>query len=141
MADAPAGDGISRSAEPDVLDQDQFAAWLDGHERVWQYPSWFCGGFGREEAIRHTAVRLETPEIQFLAAGRGLPINSAYMARRAKHCDREANEARALHMSDGTLYVFSADAAASVPRLGELAATPSCRRAPWGIVCSTNWSR
>jgi Family of unknown function (DUF6311) len=127
----------SRSAEPDVLGQDQFAAWLDGHDRVWQYPSWFCGGFGRDEAVGHRAVRLET-QIQFLAARRGLPINSAYMARRAKNCDREAAEARALQMRDGTLYVFSADAVASVPRIGEYAATPACRREPWGVVCSTS---
>lgn len=54
--------------------------------------------------------------------------------------DREATEARSLQLADRTLYVFSADAVAKVPRLGEQAATPACRREPWGVVCSTNWS-
>jgi hypothetical protein len=128
----------SRTAEPDVIGQNQFDSWLDGHDRIWQYPSWFCGGFGRDPAVRHLAVRQET-QIQFLAARKGLPMNSVYMARRAKDCEREAGDARALRMDDRTLYVFSSGAVAETAGLRELAATRACRTATWGVVCSTRW--
>jgi hypothetical protein len=128
----------ARASEPDVLGREQFDTWLDGHDRVWQYPLWFCRGLGRGGAAGHRAVRLET-QMQFLAARRGLPINSAYMGRRAKNCPREAAEAQTLRLEEGTLYVFGAEAIAQVPRLGALAAIPACRRQTWGAVCSTTW--
>jgi hypothetical protein len=130
----------SRTVEPDVIGRERFEAWLDEHARVWQYPSWFCGGLGRGSDVRHTAVRRET-QIQLLAARRGMPTNSMYMARRVKDCEREAGDARALRMDDGTFYVFSLDAVAQVPRLRELAATPACESVDWAIVCTTSWSQ
>jgi hypothetical protein len=125
--------------QPDLIGQDRFDAWLDGHDRIWQYPSWFCGGLGRDPAIQYTAAAQET-QIQLLAARKRAPTNSVYMARRAKDCEREAAEARALRMKDGTLYVFSRGAVAQVPALLDLATKPACRRLDWGVVCSTSWS-
>jgi hypothetical protein len=128
----------SRTAEPDLIGQDEFNAWLEGHDRVWQYPSWFCGGLGRDAETMHTVVRQET-QLQMLAAWKGLPMNSVYMARRAKNCEREANLARTLEMVDRTLYVFGKEAIVQVPRLRELEATRACRTVAFGVVCSTNW--
>jgi hypothetical protein len=129
----------SRSVEPDVIGRDRFASWLHGHTRVWQYPSWFCGGLGRDASVRHTAVRRET-QIQFLAARAGIPMNSVYMARRIKDCDREAAEAQALRMDDDTLYVFGPEAVARVPGLRDRAATGACQSVGWALVCSSRWT-
>ena len=128
----------SRSAEPDLIGRDRLEAWLDGHHRVWQYPSWFCGGLGRDAAGEN--LRRET-QIQLLAARHGLPTNSIFMARPFKDCGHEAAEAWHLLMDNETLYVFSRDAVAHVPRLNALAMTPACRAVAWGVVCSVDWGK
>jgi hypothetical protein len=125
------------SAEPDLIGTPEMASLMSAHRRVWQFPSWFCGGLGRDE--KGEGIKRET-QLQLLAARLGLPNNSVYMARPLKDCGRERQEAETLVLSPGTLYIFDNAVVSKIPRLAALVATPACRSVRWGVVCSASWS-
>ena len=127
----------TESAEPDLIGVPEMALWMSAHRRVWQFPSWFCGGLGRDK--RGEGIRRET-QLQVLAAKLGLANNSVYMGRPLKDCARERHEAEALLLSPGTLYIFDNTEVLKIPRLAALVATPACRSVGWGFVCSASWS-
>ncbi len=123
------------SAQPDLIDQVLVSSWLRQHDRVWQFPSFFCGRAGCEAG----SGRVRETQLQLLAARLGLPNNSIYMARPLKDCGREAADASRLRLEPGTLYVLSIEAPMKVRHLAILAASPACRRTAWSIVCSASW--
>src|SRR5262249_50690840 len=69
---------------PRLVDVRQVRGWMQQHRRVFQFPSWFCGGlsnaaWGSPEATREL-------HLQVMAARAGLPTNSVYTARQLKDC-------------------------------------------------------
>lgn len=127
----------TESAEPDLIGIPEMASYMAAHRRVWQFPSWFCGGLGRDAT--GDGIKRET-QLQILAARLGLPNNSVYMGRPLKDCRRERQEVEALVLSPGTLYIFDAAVVSKIRRLEALAATPACRTVRWGVVCSASWN-
>src|SRR5262249_13987292 len=39
----------SQPALPDLIDSQLLSTWMRGHERLWQFPSFFCGGLKGSE--------------------------------------------------------------------------------------------
>jgi hypothetical protein len=82
------------------------AAWeklIDAHARMFVFPSFECGGlFGRDVP----GTKFRELEIDWVAAMRNKPINSAYLARFTKNCERERVDAVANFAEPGTLRLY-----------------------------------
>ena len=126
------GQWSARTA-PDYIDGPAVKELIAQHERVWQYPSWFCGGLGDHSDRK---VAYSEYQLQLTASRLAMPMNSVYMSRPLKDCAREDAEAQALQPQRGVLYVFAPGAPARSERIRVLTASPACRSAGWAIFCS-----
>jgi hypothetical protein len=121
---------------PDVVDGDQMTAWLEAHERLFQYPSNSCGAlvvntqWGSKEANRELRVQL-------LAARLGRPSNSIYTSRQLKDCLTESRFMNVPVLEPGTLYMISHAPERMTPALSQLVASGACLDAGYTYVCST----
>jgi Family of unknown function (DUF6311) len=130
----------TQESQPDLIDAPRLATWLSAHHKVWQYPSWDCGGLvgtGRgwpsEDAHREL-------QLQLAAAERAMPMNSIYASRAMKDCAVEAGWAANPSIDDGVLYVIGPAAARAAP-LSALTSSPACVTLEWAVVCSSAWLR
>lgn len=93
------------SASPTAATIDR-SAWhelVEGSARVFQYPSFECGGlFGGDVP----GTRWRELEIDWVVAELGKPINSAYLARSDKNCDAEREQAARDYGQPGVLYLY-----------------------------------
>jgi hypothetical protein len=84
----------------------QRAEWtrlIEAHSRIFQYPSFECGGlFGWGVP----GSKFRGVEIDWLAAERNIPTNSAYLARFTKDCERETADAAANIGAHGVLHLY-----------------------------------
>ena len=93
----------SASVAPSTIDRAQWAKLIDAHERIFVFPSFECGGiFGRDVP----GTKFREVEIDWIAAGRNKPINSAYLARFTKDCVREREEALSNFGEHGVLRLY-----------------------------------
>ena len=93
----------SASVAPSTIDRAQWAKLIDAHERIFVFPSFECGGiFGRDVP----GTKFREVEIDWIAAGRNKPINSAYLARFTKDCVREREEAVSNFGEHGVLRLY-----------------------------------
>jgi hypothetical protein len=91
---SPTAPTIDRSAWRDLVAE---------HTRVFQYPSFECGGlFGGDVP----GTRWRELEIDWIVAELGRPINSAYLARSNKDCGAEREQAARDHGLPGVLYLY-----------------------------------
>lgn len=122
------------SPSPDLVNVAVFSDWLQGHARVWQYPSWFCGGLGSYTFVGDYPREYQ---IEAMAAQANIPTNSVYMSRPLKDCERERWEAAALtKLKPDVLYIFSNDVIDGLPNIHRLTESAACRDSGWGWVCS-----
>jgi len=118
-----------------LVEMAQVRHWMQQNERLFQFPSWFCGGlvpnreWGSPDATREL-------HLQLLAARVGLPTNSVYTSRQLKDCAAEARWADQPVLEDGVLYLLNKTTATSIPGLAGLATSTNCLDAGWGLVCS-----
>jgi hypothetical protein len=128
----------SARGEADVINIPVLTAWMEGHERVWQFPSWWCGGVdAREEAIE--TMKARQVQLQLLGARLSLPNNSIYMARPLKDCAREWTWATRPALLPGTLYVLVKTRTKLPPELESIVRSPACRDEGWAHICSRQW--
>lgn len=93
----------SASRQPVSIDRAAWTKLIGAHERIFQYPSFECGGlFGH--GIPGTKFR--ELEIDWIAATLGKPTNSAYLARFTKDCRRERDQAGSVTRESGTLFLY-----------------------------------
>ena len=93
----------SASVAPSTIDRAQWAKLIDAHERIFVFPSFECGGiFGRDVP----GTKFREVEIDWIAAGRNKPINSAYLARFTKDGEREREEAVSNFGEHGVLRLY-----------------------------------
>jgi hypothetical protein len=86
-----------------TIDREAWARLIGAHQRVFQFPSYECGGmFGQDVP----GTKSRAIEIDWIAAKLGVPDNSAYLARTTKDCDRERADALANINDAGTLRVY-----------------------------------
>ena len=128
-------------AEPyeDLLDT-RFNIWLVGHQRLWQYPSWDCGGLrGSKRAWGNREANREL-QVQLAAARLGVPTNSVYTSRVLKNCSTERAWESNPQIEDGTLYLLGLEAVEESATLTSLARSNACLTLEWAVVCSRSWS-
>ncbi|HSS07059.1 MAG TPA: DUF6311 domain-containing protein [Rhodanobacteraceae bacterium] len=93
----------SASVAPSTIDRAQWAKLIDADQRIFVFPSFECGGiFGRDVP----GTKFREVEIDWIAAGRNKPINSAYLARFTKDCEREREEAVSNFGEHGVLRLY-----------------------------------
>jgi hypothetical protein len=93
----------SASAQPSSINRAEWTRLIEAHKRIFQYPSFECGGlFGWGVP----GSKFRGVEIDWIAAERNIPTNSAYLARFTKDCDREAVDAAANIGEHGVLHLY-----------------------------------
>jgi hypothetical protein len=91
------------SPAPSTIDRDAWTRLIDAHARIFQFPSFECGGiFGN--GVPGTKFR--EVEIDWIAAERSKPTNSAYLARFTKDCAREREQATTNLAEPGLLRLY-----------------------------------
>ncbi|HKE48669.1 MAG TPA: DUF6311 domain-containing protein [Rhodanobacteraceae bacterium] len=94
---------VSSAAAPSTIDRAAWTRLVDAHERIFQFPSFECGGiFGRDVP----GTKFREQEIDWIAAERNKPTNSAYLARFTKDCVRERAEAKRNFGEHGVLRLY-----------------------------------
>jgi hypothetical protein len=123
--------------DPPRFDMAQMRRWLSGHDRLWQYPSWYCGADHPRQAPS-VEVEGRQQQLQVLAAELGAPTNSAYLSRPLKDCHAEADWARHPTFEPGVLYLFVKDVPYFMPAtLDEIRIHASqCRDIGWATACA-----
>jgi hypothetical protein len=125
----------------DLIDTRLVRSWVRMHQRVWQYPSWACGGLTAAPTVWGGADANRELQVQLVIARQGVPSNSVYTSRILKDCEQEA--AWATHgprLEDGVLYLFAPKAVATLPALAALTSASPCTTLNWVVACSTSWS-
>lgn len=93
----------SASAAPSSIDVPTWTRLIGAHARIFQYPSFECGGlFGHGVP----GNKFRGVEIDWIAARLDVPTNSAYLARFTKDCERERADAMREHGAPGVLYLY-----------------------------------
>jgi len=127
---------------PDLIESQRLSTWMAIHDRLWQFPSWFCGGLEGSARTRLGAeANRQELQVQLLAARFNLPTNSVYSSRSFKDCAREAQWAAQPTFEDGVLYLLGPEAVDAWPALRAAAASNSCVNLTWAIACSKMWSK
>ncbi len=112
------------------------AAWqklIAEHDRVFEYPSFECGGlFGRGVP----GTRWRVLSIDWIAAQSNKPNNSAYQTRSTKDCARERREAVTRFDQPGTLYLYRSSEEIGALLAGRGVVTPRCGYLDDVVVCS-----
>jgi hypothetical protein len=114
----------------------QLGSWMKGHRRLFQFPSWSCGGLTNEGRTRTVETEFMEMQIELLAARLDVPTNSVYTSRQLKDCQAEARWAAQPDLEDDVLYLLNrADVTRTIP-LAALASSPACVDVGWALVCS-----
>ncbi len=128
-------------AQADLIEESRLLPWLSDHQRLWQFPSWDCGGLvGRNRQWPSVDSNREL-QLQLAAARAGRPTNSVYMSRALKNCDVEATWQENPQLDDGTMYVLGPSTVQASSALSALAKSNACVRLDWAVVCSSAWVR
>jgi hypothetical protein len=123
------------SAAPKLVNTDQVRLWMLSHARVFEFPSWGCGGLeaSPEDPAVNSLIQLQ---INLTAARIGLATNTVYTSRLVKDCTAESQWSEKPEMDDGTLYLLNKRRIYTTPQLAALGNSPQCIDAGWGLVCS-----
>jgi Family of unknown function (DUF6311) len=93
----------SASAAPPTINRDEWTRLIEGHARIFEFPSFECGGiFGGDVP----GSKFREVEIDWIAATRNVPTNSAYLARFTKDCERERVDATTNLHERGLLRIY-----------------------------------
>jgi hypothetical protein len=91
------------SAMPSTMNRAEWTRLISAHRRIFQFPSFECGGlFGRDVP----GNKFHELEIDWIAATLDVPTNSAYLARFTKDCEREREEAASNASQSGLLRLY-----------------------------------
>jgi hypothetical protein len=125
-------------ATPDIerIDEARVRSWMDGHERVFQFTSWSCGGLWSGKPEERLENSFRELQINLVAARMGLSTNTVYTSRMVHDCTRESQWAPRARLQSRVLYLFSKWVTERTPALSELVRSPACVDAGWAFVCS-----
>ena len=132
---------LSTQAHADLIDEPRTGRWISDHQRVWQFPSWDCGGLVGGNRKWPSVDANRELQLQLAAARAHTPMNSVYMSRSLKNCAAEAAWGTNPQLEDGTLYVLGPSTVHSSPTLSALATSNACVTLDWAVVCSSSWAR
>ena len=129
--------GLTTQAQADLIDEPRMRPWLSAHQRLWQFPSWNCGGLVGQTRVWPSVDSNRELQLQLAAARLGRPTNSVYMSRALKDCAAEGVWLANPQLDDGTLYVLGPSTVQASPLLSALAQSSACLRLDWAVVCSS----
>jgi hypothetical protein len=118
-----------------LFDTPRMTNWIAQHQRVFQYPSWYCGALEPVHEDRGRA-RTRISQLQVLAARLNKPNNSVHMARPLSTCSGETDWAEDPRLEPGTLYIVIKDTHLAPPRVNALTHSDRCVDTDWSYVCS-----
>jgi hypothetical protein len=125
----------SAQATRPLFDTETMTRWMGAHQRVWQYPSFWCGGVNPVHERDDPSMTRQV-QMQVLAARVGIPNNSVYMSRALKDCAKEGEWAEHPTLEPGVLYIFLTETPDFSPAVSGLIQGSSCRDLGWGTACS-----
>jgi len=131
--------GQTLQAYADLIDDTKMQGWITQHRRVWQFPSWDCGGLVGANRRWPSDDSNRELQLQLAAARVGVPMNSIYMSRALKDCRREATWADDPRLEADVLYVLGRPAVDASASLGAIARSNACVTLDWAVVCSASW--
>ncbi len=131
---------ITMQASEDLIDTPRVDGWLHQHRRLFQYPSWACGGLGGSKRSWGNRESNRELQVQLATARAGLPTNSVYTSRMLKHCPTEFEWVQNPQLEDGVLYLLSPETVAASPTLTTLARSNACVTLDWTVACSRMWA-
>lgn len=131
--------GVTLQSYADLIDEPRVTSWIRQHARVWQFPSWDCGGLVGANRRWPSDDSNRELQLQLAAARAGVPMNSVYMSRALKDCTREAAWLDAPDFESDVLYVLGPPAVAASEKLSALARSNACVTLEWAVVCSASW--
>lgn len=123
------------SAMPSTINRAEWTRLIAAHQRIFQFPSFECGGlFGRDVP----GNKFHELEIDWIAAKLDVPTNSAYLARFTKDCAREREEVASNATQSGLLRLYRStdDIGALLQRRG--VAFDGCGYLDNVVVCSAD---
>jgi hypothetical protein len=130
---------LTSQVAADLIDSDKIESWLSQHQRIYQFPSWACGGLGGSKRSWGNLEANRELQVQLAAARAGLPTNSVYTSRLLKSCPLESTWAAAPSLEPGVLYLLGPETVAASARLLELSRSNACVTLDWAVVCSRSW--
>jgi hypothetical protein len=125
----------------DLIDTPRMSGWLADHNRLWQYPSWACGGLGGSKRSWGNLESNRELQVQLAAARAGVSTNSVYTSRQLKSCSTEIIWLATPLLEDGVLYVLGPEAVQASTALTTLARSTACVGLDWAVICSLKWAR
>jgi hypothetical protein len=131
---------LTTQAHQDLIDEPRLRGWLAEHQRLWQFPSWDCGGLVGSNRRWPSDDSNRELQVQLAAARAGVPTNSVYMSRALKNCEAEAAWGLEPRLEDGVLYLLGPLTVRDSPNLSALANSNACTTLDWAIACSSKWS-
>jgi uncharacterized protein DUF6311 len=132
---------VTTQSYEELIDTRRVSSWLTEHDRLFQYPSWACGGLEGAKRSWGNPVANRELQVQLAAARAGVPTNSVYTSRLLKDCPAEYGWLANPQLEDGVLYLFALDAVQAHPALASLARSNACVTLEWGVACSRTWLR
>jgi hypothetical protein len=126
---------------PDLINSPRLSSWMMAHERLWEYPSWNCGGLAGSARVWLGAEANRELQVQLLGARLNRPTNSVIASRSFKDCARESLWTQQPLLEDGVLYLLGRDAVFASPALTALTTSTQCVDLTWAFACSKIWSR
>lgn len=116
-----------------TIDRTAWTELIRSHRRLFEFPSFLCGGlYGGDVPGRPLRVL----EIDWIAAKLDVPNNSAYLARKIKDCARERTDAARNHAQPGTLYLYRGNESTRRYLSGAGVDFARCGRLDDVVVCS-----
>jgi Family of unknown function (DUF6311) len=125
--------------DADLIGTPQMTIWMREHTRVWQFPSFWCGGLTSPTETGE-AMRARQVQLQLLSARLGMATNSVYTSRPIKDCSAEWAWARYPTLRLQTFYVVTRTPFERMQALDAIIHGPECRDAGWAYVCSRRWA-
>lgn len=95
---------VSAAGTAPTIDDGRWRTLIAAHQRIFQFPSFQCGGIYNED-IENSSIYREL-EIDLIAARLNRPTNSAYLARYTKDCASEREQAGRDFAQPDTLYLY-----------------------------------
>jgi hypothetical protein len=131
---------LTTRAHVDLIDEALVGPWIREHERIWQFPSWDCGGLVGSNRRWPSDDSNRELQLQLAASRAGVPMNSIYMSRTFKNCATEGQWGQTPVLEPGVLYILGPPATVAHPAFKGLLASASCRALPWATFCSTKFA-
>jgi len=94
---------VSASPMPSTINRAEWTRLIAAHQRIFQFPSFECGGlFGHDVP----GNKFRELEMDWIAAKQNIPTNSAYLARFTKDCAREREDIASNSSQHGLLRLY-----------------------------------